>query len=173
MNFKEVRDTANAIISFQRATEIDNSYFEPHLQLALLFAAKKDKLALQYFNAALKLNEFNPDALYARGLYLQEQGKFDEAVKDYRTLLSVNKDDYRAHYNIGFINFLNKKYLKAIENFSQTIMIYPEYTQAYYMRGLCHEAEGKKQEALNNYDYALQLDSTYAKAIEGKKRVGK
>lgn len=171
MNFKEVRDTANAIISFQRAVELDNNYPEPHIQLALIYAARKDKLALQYFNAALKLNEYNTDALYARALYLQEQGKFDGAVKDYRTLLSVNKDDYRAHYNIGFINFINKKYMRAIENFSQAIMIYPEYTEAYYMRGLCHEAEGRKQDARNNYEYALQLDTAYAKAIEGKKRL--
>lgn len=49
MNFKEVRDTANAIISFQRASEIDNSYFEPHLQLALLFAAKKRQTCLTVF----------------------------------------------------------------------------------------------------------------------------
>jgi tetratricopeptide (TPR) repeat protein len=56
MNQKEMNDTPRAVASFQKALENDKNYYDAAMQLGLLFTAKKDPVAKEYFTTAIRIN---------------------------------------------------------------------------------------------------------------------
>jgi tetratricopeptide (TPR) repeat protein len=168
----ENNDTLLAIRNFQKSIDVDQDYFDAHLQLGLIFAEKKNKLAIDYFNNALNIKPDNIDVSYYLALYYQETGDYDEAIKIYEGLLSKDPEFYYALYNIGYINLVYlKDYPKAIDNFTRVIEIKPEYTDAWYNRGFAWEMQKNVENSRNDYKKALELTPNYEKAIDGLNRI--
>lgn len=174
MNFKALKDTTKAISSFTTAIEQNPKYYECFMQLGLIFSAKHNKLALQYFNTAISLRSQSTEAYYGRAFFRQESGEFDQAIEDYNIILQIDPKYKYAHYNLGYLNYTNNKdYDKAIKNFSNAIASDPKYSDAYYMRALCLEAQGNKKAAADDFQKALNIDPEFDLADKGLKRVTK
>ncbi|MBL7748562.1 MAG: tetratricopeptide repeat protein, partial [Chitinophagaceae bacterium] len=71
MCYRDMGDTAKAVSSFQTSIEQKTDYYDAYLQLAMIFHAKNNKLALQYYDGALRINPKSVDAYYGRGLWYQ------------------------------------------------------------------------------------------------------
>ena len=69
--YKEIADTSKALSSFQTAVEIQSDYYDAYIQLGNIEAARKHKIALQYYNNAIRLQPKSTEALYDRGLLFQ------------------------------------------------------------------------------------------------------
>src|SRR6185436_14240748 len=110
--FKETGDTARAISSFQTATEQNPRYFDAYMQLGNLLTQKKSSLALNYYDHALQLSKDDPDALYGKAMYYQENEAIDTAEKIYRKILETNPDYKEALFNLGYISLIYKTDLK-------------------------------------------------------------
>ena len=82
--------------------ELDPENYDTQRELGRIFAAKKDPLALQYYNNALRIRPGSGEILYNRGLYYQEIGQLKEAEADYATLLASDPKDPDAHHNLGY-----------------------------------------------------------------------
>ncbi len=173
MNLKEMKDTAKALDAFQTAYEDDKNFYDAAIQLGLLYTAKKSKLALDYFNAAIRMNPKSDEAYFARAVYYQNNKQFTEALADYRKVISINPSNDIAYYNVGYINFDTKHFEEALRNWNICIQMNKNNVKAYYMRGLVHEINKEKTEARSNYQYALQIDPAYELAKEGLKRLDK
>lgn len=173
MNLKELGDTAGAVQAFQKAYETDDKYYNAVMQLGILYAALKNKIALDYYVAAARLNPKNAEPPFNSGVFFQQQGDFKKAIKMYEQALKADPRFYLAYYNAGIIAAQSAKYKHAIDNFNQTIRVEAGYTDAYYMRGVCYEAINNKEDAIINYEYALELQPNHQQAKAALKNLRK
>ncbi len=168
----ENADTVKAILNFQKAVDVNQEYFEAHLQLGMLYAGKKNKLAVDYFNNALNIQPDNLDVAYYLALFYQETGSYEQAIQMYEGLLVKDPSYYYALYNIGYINlvYLND-YPKAVEYFTKVIELKPEFTDAWYNRGFAWEMQKNVENSRKDYIKALELTPNYEKAVDGMNRI--
>lgn len=168
---KETGDTFKAVKLFEKALTYDDKHFNSIMQLGNLYAIKQDKQALVFFDRAIKINEFSDEAYYAKGLFLQKEGKFKDATALYETVARMNPGHILCRYNLGFINGMFGNYEKAISYLDQVVELSPEYADAYTLRGAMKEKIKNSTGAYNDYKLALQLDPNQKLAEEGLKRI--
>lgn len=166
--YSETGDTNRAISGFETATEQDNAYEDAFYDLGVIYAARKNPLALEYYQNALRINPKNMDTKYARAKCLQDIGRVDEAIKEYEVLISENKSCENCYYNLGAIYLnLKKDNKKALEYFTKAIEINPSYVQAYFARGYTYSKLKDKENAKADYNMCLKIEPNYEAAIEG------
>jgi tetratricopeptide (TPR) repeat protein len=164
MNYKDLKDTAMAISSMQTAVEQDQQYYNAYMQLGILCAEKKNKLAVDYYKNAIRIQPKSVEAWYALGKYYQDVEDWNNAIGTYKTLLSFN-NNRNAMYNMGVIYLLGtKEYNKALEYFTGAINIDPKYTAAYYGRGLCYQAMKDPKKAMAEFQACLSVQPDYEPA---------
>jgi len=174
MAYKDMGDSAKAVRSFQTAVEKDQEYFHAYMQLGLIYSVKNNRLAVDYFNNALKLNPKSIEALYSLALFYQNTGEYNKAIERYTTLLQIDPKYKYAHYNLGYIHLVYlQTYDVAVENFTNAIICDPTYFEAYYNRGYCYELLGNVVFARKDYEQALKIKVNYQKAIDGMNRIDK
>lgn len=167
MNFKEIKDTVNTISSMMTAVEQDQQYYDAYIQLGILHAAKKNKLAVDYYDNALRIRPNSTEALYDKAKYYQDVKDFDNASMVYQMLLKTDSTYKNAYFNLGVIHLINdKKYDEAIHYFNRAVRFDDKYVEAYYALGSCYQAKGDSKKATENYGIALQLNPDYMPAIE-------
>ena len=158
-------DTASAISCFQSAVEFNQNYFEAYMQLGVLSAAKKNPIALGYFDNALNLQPKSFEAEYARAKFWQDIGKYDKALQEYDSLAVIFPDNQDVSYNTGAILFEQKKYNDALQKFDLAISRNENFFRGYYGRGRCYEALGQKQKAMDDYKKCLSIKPDYRLAV--------
>jgi tetratricopeptide (TPR) repeat protein len=168
---KETRDTAKAILLFEKALVYDSKYYNAIMQLGLYYADKRDKKALIFLDRALAINEYSDEALYAKGLFYQRDNKFKEASILYDNCARVNPAHIFCRYNLALLNAMASDYEKAINNLDAAIDLAPEYADAYTLRGRVYEMQKDKTRAYFDYLKAINLDANQTLAKEGIKRV--
>ena len=172
--FKETGDTARAISSFQTAIEQNPDYYDAYMRLADLFAIKRNKLALNYYDQALRLRKNDPGALYGKAMFYQENDSIDTAEDLYKTILETSPDYKDALFNLGYINLVYRlDYKNAVEYFSAVCRLDTADVRAFSNRGVAFEQMKKNAMAEADFRKALQLNPDYGLAKEGLKRLGK
>lgn len=156
--YKESGDTAKAISNFQACTEVDPDHYDAWLQLGLIFAAKNDPLALQYYDNAIAIGDTSREAQYAKAKFFQDAGELGEAIAYYREIIIRNPQDADALYNLATIYLGIDSLEKAARYFDLSIKQSPAKAFAHFGRGLCAEQMGRKEEALAYFRQALNLD---------------
>ncbi len=166
--YLEIGDTTKAISSFQTAIEQDNAYVDAFYDLGRLYGLKKDPLALEYYANTLKINPSHEQALYARAKFFQDLGKYDDAIREYKSAISRIANCDQCQYNLGAIYLeVKKEYQNALEAFSKAIEINPNYLEAYFARGFTYSRLNNKVSAKADYNMCLKLQPNYELAIEG------
>lgn len=165
--FKEMGDTTKAISSMQTAIEQDNKYYDAFVSIGVLYASRKNPLAFEYYENALRLRPNDETVLYNKAKLYQDLNKIQEAEAIYEKLLSVNKNNDKVLYNLGAISLDKKKDAnKAVDYFSKAIAANPKYTEAYYARGISFETLKDLNNAKADYNMCLQVTPNYEPAIE-------
>lgn len=169
MNYKDLKDTAKAISSMQTAVEQDQQYYNAYMQLGILCAAQYNKLAVDYYKNALRIQPKSGEAWYALGKYYQDVQDYNNAIGTYTTLLNI-ENNKNAFYNLGVIHLINiKAYNKAVDYFTGAINIDPKYVEAYYGRAMAYRAlKDAKKEALD-LQMCLSLDPKFQPALDALK----
>jgi tetratricopeptide (TPR) repeat protein len=157
MNFKDLRDTAKAISSMQTAVEQDQQYYNAYMQLGILCAGQKNKIAVDYYKNAIRIQPKSSEAWYALGKFYQDIGDWNNAIGTYTALLSF-ENNKNAMYNLGVIHLISKEYTKALEFFTGALNIDPQYAAAYYGRGVCYQSMGDKKKAEVEFKSCLAID---------------
>jgi tetratricopeptide (TPR) repeat protein len=172
--YKEIGDTGKAISSLETAIEQDNKNPGIFLDLGLIYAAKKNPLAFEYYDNAISLDPLNSEALYAKAKLFQDINQIKEAVALYERILKNEPTHTFSLYNLGAIEYgINKNPKKAVEYFTNAINTNPKYTQAYFARGVCYQEIKDNDNARADYSMCLQLTPNYEPAIEGLNSLGK
>ncbi|MGI9191574.1 MAG: tetratricopeptide repeat protein [Chitinophagaceae bacterium] len=171
MCYKGMKDTNKAISSFQTAVQTEPKMAEAHMQLALLFEARRDPLALNYFENAYRADSSNLEPLYGQGMFWQNQEKYTEAKKVFQRIISLDRTYPTSYYNIGWMLLQEDSTEKAARFFSMAIQEKPDYAEAYYNRGLCYEIQGDVKKASDDYDQALVFNPALTACVNAKQRL--
>ncbi|MBL7777061.1 MAG: tetratricopeptide repeat protein [Chitinophagales bacterium] len=178
--FKEMKDTAKAISSFQTATELNPQYYDAYVQIGLLLKQRNDKNAEKYFDNAIKVKENAEDALYAKanlqkeeGLKLYDAGKIPQstirlqtAIETFKQAITANHRNIEAYMGVAFCYYQIDSVPQAYEYYDKAIKISPLYAGAYFSKGLCAEDLGKINEAIMLYENCLNIDPNFTRAKE-------
>lgn len=154
MCYKNMGDTTKAISSFQTAVQTDPGFSDGYMQLALIHEARKNPLALQYYENAYKANPENMEALYGQGMYWQKQEKYEEAKAVYRRMITLNPGYAKSYYNTGWILLQQDSTDRALRQFDFAIKNQPDYGDAWFNKGICLEIAGQIKEAQSAYEQA-------------------
>ncbi|NTW31272.1 MAG: tetratricopeptide repeat protein [Bacteroidetes bacterium] len=174
MTYKEIGDTAKAVVNFKTAIDQAADYYHAYIQLGILYSIKNNQIAVDYFLNALKLNSKSTEARYGLGMFYQENEEYEKAIEEYVSILKIDPKYKFAHYNLGYIYLVYlKNYEKAVTNFSNAITCDPKYAEAYYNRGFSYELLKDFKDAKADYKSALDLKTNYQKAIDGLNRIEK
>lgn len=173
MIYKDLKDTSKAISSFQTAESVDPRYIDAMIQLGLLYSAKRDPLALKYFDKAFSIDTTDVFPIYAKGVYYQDSKDYEAAKAQYKRAILQDKNYENAYFNMGYILMQQDSLEKAYRQYDLLTQISPASAEAYYNRGLCNELMGKKEEAIMDFKQAIVFDSEYEEPREGLKRLGK
>lgn len=165
--YRESGDTTRAVSSLETATEQDGKFENAFIDLGVIYAARKNPLALEYYNTALKINPSNENTVYARAKLLQDLGKIDEAIIEYKSIIQKNKTCSNCYYNLGAIYLEIKKDNKvALENFTNAITLDPNFAQAYFARGYTYAKLKDKESAKADYNMCLKIQPNFESAIQ-------
>ncbi len=168
---KEMKDTAAAVALFEKTLAIDGSYYDAVMQLANYYMNKNDSRCLDFYNKAIKLNEFSDEAFYNKGYYYQINKQYKNAASMYEHTIKISKVHILARYNLAYINVLFKNYDEARGLLSEVIELDQNNAAAYALRGYIKEISKDFTGANMDYQKALQLDNSLQVAKDGLKRV--
>ena len=166
-------DTIKAMKYIQSAINEDQTLFNAYDQMGVLYSSKGDLLALDYFNAALRLQPYRYDIHYKVGMFYQSLQTFDEAVQAYERALALKKDHKTSLHNIAVIEVFRKNYNSAINYFTQAITVDNSYVEAYFGRAYCYELIGEFIKSESDYRTSLMLDNKYMPSRKGMDRIKK
>jgi len=114
-----------------------------------------------------------PDAIYYynTGVNLQNKGKNDLAIKNYKKALILNPKLSNARNNmlyayISLANeyYQNKQYTLAIQNFKNALIINPRMAEIYFNLGLAYDNAGQIDQAIKSYEKALKIKPSFDEA---------
>ncbi|MES2514070.1 MAG: tetratricopeptide repeat protein [Bacteroidota bacterium] len=172
--YREIGDTGKAVSSLETAIEQDNKNYGAFLDLGIIYAAKRNPLAFEYYNNAIGLQPANPEALYAKAKLLQDLNQIKEAVALYNQILKMDPQHVFSMYNLGAIEFgINENPKLAMEYFTKAINANPKYAEAYFGRAVCYQDLKDNDNASADYQMCLQLKPNYEPAVEGLNSLGK
>lgn len=124
-----------------------NEWFEKGLRHT---TGNEDDRGIKEYTNALALN---PDyaeaynnrgiAYYNMGLDTDDQGQFEQAVKDFRKVVVLKPGSYSAYFAQGVIYFYEERYGKALEELNKAIAIDPDEDIAYVGRGVIYYTQEK------------------------------
>lgn len=165
--YKESGDTNKAISSLQTAIEQDPHMVDAYIDIGVLYAAKQNSLAIQYYNNALKISPTHSVALYNKAYYFQQYQMIDSAIALYHHILQLYPQHPYVLYNLGAIEFaIKKNNIKALEYFTRAIQQYPQYAEAYYARAIVKKEMKKYQEVIADLKECLKYKANFQPAID-------
>jgi tetratricopeptide (TPR) repeat protein len=98
------------------------------------------------------------------GNYRLEDGRYEDAVKEFTAALEKNPDHVLARLGLAITYMQMEKIDEAMQEFNQVIEKNPDLAVAYADRGILNDRLGRHKEALADYKKAIELD---AEILEG------
>ncbi|MBR4155665.1 MAG: tetratricopeptide repeat protein [Bacteroidales bacterium] len=168
-----VNDTVVAMKNFMTARIQDESFIEPKIQIAHIYAAQNDTLAAKaFFEEAIMESPDDLSLKYDYALYLQDNGYPEQAILYYDTLLCAVPNHPDCIYNKGYVNLV---YLgdneKALECFNKVLEINPKSVNALFNKGRTYEQMGDYINAKSIYLQILKSYPDYKLAVDAVNRI--
>jgi len=166
-------DTVQAMKQFMRARNQDDTFIDPVLQIAHIYAAQRNQMARDFFNLAIEMHPNDYNIYYDLAMYLQDNGNPEKALEIYDTLDARMPGNYQISFNKGYVNLVYLlEYDKAIENFDKALEINPKGVDALLNEGIAYEQKGNFKKAKSIYIQILKDNPNYQLAIDALHRIG-
>jgi len=101
----------------------------------------------------------------------QQCGYWENSIKLFNRALSVTKNNYLAHNNLGLALFNEGKIDEAIAHYNQALSILPfmpDHIVVYSNRGVAYAKKSLYPEALDDFNKAIDLKSDYEDAYSNR-----
>jgi tetratricopeptide (TPR) repeat protein len=93
-----------------------------------------------------------------------EEGRREEALREYQTALRINPRYADAHNNLGNVYYLQGRTDDALREFQAALKINPEYADAHNNLGSVYYSQGRSDEAIREFQAALKVNPHFAGA---------
>ena len=149
-------------------------------QIAKIYEKDDPERAVNYFRKALdaKTRNFTREdmRLFNRlGVALRRQGKWEEAISEYRRALEIDPQDDTIYYNMGMAYVEADNLLDALECMEKALSLNPELPRASagvaYNLGLVMFKNARRAEAKRCFKIALEQDPNLAAAKQALKKL--
>ena len=112
--------------------------------------------------------EHDAVAHYNRGVDHLEEGRYTEAIQEFKEAVVIKPDYARAYYNMGVAYMKLKHYAEAVAACDKAIAIKPDFSEAYSNMGAAYNELGQHTEALAACKRAVSIDPDYADAYRNR-----
>ena len=171
MMYKDMKDTAKAISSFMTAVQVAPEYKDAIVQLGIIYANRKDSIALKYLDNASRVDTTDVFPIFARGVFYQDKKDFVHAKEEYKRCIVKDRHYVDAYFNMGNILMQQDSAEKSMRQYAMVIRVDPRNPTAYYDRGVCYEVMDSMKQAIDDYRHALILDPNYSSPKDALKRL--
>ena len=172
MVYMAKQDTTAALRNFLIAREQDGDFFDPQREICKIYLAQGNPLAEDFMRSMVNQFPDEPMSRYDLALFLQDNGRPEEALAHYDTLLMAQPGNSRLLFNKGYVYFV---YLgdneQALNYFSQSLESDPNYIDALYNKGHVLEQMGDYVQARDIYAQVLEQNPNYHLAIDAMNRI--
>lgn len=165
-------DTANAIVSLQRAYELQPIYFIGNT-LADIYASSLDPRTIPFCDTLIARDslKIQVEPHFIKGRYYADSNKFKEALQEFDECIRLDWKYTDAHIEKGLVYYELKDYKKALETFTLTTTVSNTNADAWYWIGRSYEAMGDKEKAIENYRKAYAFDKGFTEARDRIKKL--
>lgn len=140
--------SAEAIVHYQRALEINPDYTETNFNFGLLLVQlRRFGEAIPRLQQVLKIRPHDVEAHLNLGVALAHQGHDDAAIGRYRKVLEINPRFAPAHNNLGNILLRLGRFDQAAVHYQAAVDIDPNDAEYRHNLGVCQQELGKRQKA--------------------------
>lgn len=147
-----------AIQDYQMAIKSFPGHLGSHVGLAESFVVNQQpEKALLAFTNAIETFPNNPLVFNNRGLFLQQQKKFSEAIADFNKALQLDPKFAVAHTNRGFTHQAAGNFVDADNDYSEAIKLDSTNPLFHSLRGTCRLSQGNTAGAIEDYNQAIRL----------------
>lgn len=122
--------------------------------------AGSQELAIEYGEAALRLNPRNAAAHDTLGLAHGRLGRLAEALQHSNAAIALDPRRAAYYYNRGCSHQQLRSFAAAIADFSQALALAPQHAKSLTNRGNCLLAFDRDEEALADFTEAIRLGDT-------------
>ncbi|MCG6944214.1 MAG: tetratricopeptide repeat protein [Deltaproteobacteria bacterium] len=120
--------------------------------------------SITLFQHTLQVTTNNHFAHNNLGVALAQDGRLNEAIKQYSEALRIKPDRAEVHNNLGNALAAQGSVDRAVDHYYQALRIDPNNARAYNNLGNLLANQGKMEEAINHYNKALRLEPNYVGA---------
>lgn len=169
--YSKLRDFKKAQDIFRHVLKNDPNHVEASVEIATIFTLLKEyEKAKKYFRHAIKINPENIIANLRYGKICQVYLKdYESAMECYHRILNVDSTHYKSYYQMGLIQYEQKKPTEAHESFKNALKANSKYAPAWKAIGILLFENNKIESALKYFDKAATFDP---KDVETKIYIG-
>ncbi len=128
---------------------------ELYTQALALYSDNNTEAALESFKQIPEYGRTST-AWLLMGNLLADMGKKDEAIFMYRRAIAVDKDNYKAYYNLGNMYLADDIFYTAIDCYKDAIKAKMTFPYAYYNLGIAYVKTGNLKKAKSAFVNALE-----------------
>jgi membrane protease YdiL (CAAX protease family)/Flp pilus assembly protein TadD len=99
---------------------------------------------------------------YEAGRSLEEQGRYEDAVREFQKAILINSKNSRYYDNLAICLKGLRRYDEAIDVINQAISVDPEDSYAFRELGICYCVKQQLEKALKALEQAVSLDPSDA-----------
>ncbi len=183
--FQEQEQPDSAIQAFETAIKLDRRMADAYYQLARLYMDKNTVysrfLATRRLDEAIRLDWNNVDYRFTRALLYLAKDMSASALREFKRVVKLDPENYRAYYHIGLIierdclyyrdlidpeanaiiyfrKFSENDKQKVLYNYNKAIAINPQFNEVYYRLGLIYYEFGDLDEMISLLEKAVVIN---------------
>ncbi len=164
LTWGQSRQYADALTLYRTTLERNPSAWMAHGNLGALLRSTDPAQALVHLSAAVRLKPDLVEGQYNLGTALQELGRLDGAVAQYRKTIQLSPRHARAYCNLGNALRQQGRLEEAEHSYAEAIRLEPDLALAHSGRGRLLQVQGRLEEALRSCETAVRLDPGFAGA---------
>jgi tetratricopeptide (TPR) repeat protein len=128
------------------------------LQARIYMAKKQYPEAVEVYSKLSQ--EYPKEAAYPNylGIALLQEGKLDDARKQFDRATKINRRFSDAYNNLGATYYAEKQYKKAISQYQRSLSLKPDVASVYTNIGYAYFAEKQLPKAMDAFHKALEID---------------
>lgn len=166
------KNTAEAIIHFQKAASLYPEFFEAQLLLGTAFMDVRDwQKAEAAMKRALEIKAGNALALLALGEVYWRQKRYDEAEHALLDGLKFDERNWHGHFTLARLYWEKGDVLKAGPCVGRTLQLKPDFAEAHLLAGNVLLKVGQQQRAKIEYEEYLRLAPKGDYAAEARRLI--